>query len=130
MATDVVCPACCEVGRSGTLTLRQINADEAVYVCENSQCPYPVGQNDLVVHNPVPELQPNAENQQENGKLARHTYSFDVVYLPLCTSLDLTSLEQDEQSADFANTLEGATFGEYEVNILLDPELDLLMEEL
>ena len=66
---DVVCPLCSEVGRSGTLVLRQINAEEAVYVCNNSQCPYPVGLSDQLVQNPVPELQPSADQSKENGKL-------------------------------------------------------------
>ena len=66
---DVVCPLCSEVGRSGTLVLRQINAEEAVYVCNNSQCPYPVGLSDQLVQNLVPELQPNADQSKENGKL-------------------------------------------------------------
>ena len=64
---EAVCPLCSEVGRSGTLVLRQINAREAVYVCNNSQCPYPVGLSDQIVQNPVPELQPNADQPKENG---------------------------------------------------------------
>lgn len=64
---EVVCPLCTEVGRSGTLVLRQINANEAIYVCNNSQCPYPVSLSDQIVQNPVPELQPNADQPKENG---------------------------------------------------------------
>lgn len=64
---ETLCPLCCEVGRSGTLVLRQINAEEAIYVCNNSQCPYPVGLSDQIIQNPVPELQPNADQPKENG---------------------------------------------------------------
>ena len=65
---DVACPLCCEVGRPGTLVLRQINAEEAVYVCNNSQCPYPVGISDSTVLNPVPELREDSSTPAENGK--------------------------------------------------------------
>ena len=63
------CPVCCEFGRTGTHVLRQINAEEAVYVCNHSQCPFPVGVSDQVIQNPVPELRTNSDHPRGNGML-------------------------------------------------------------
>ncbi len=51
-----ICPLCRGNNRQGELRLRQINAQEAVYVCTNSHCPYPVGFNSATVHRPVREM--------------------------------------------------------------------------
>ncbi len=34
---EEVCPLCKELGRNGILLLRQINAHEAIYVCNNPE---------------------------------------------------------------------------------------------
>ena len=83
---EEVCPACCEVGRTGTLVLRQINAKEAIYVCNDSLCPYPVGLSDKIVENPVPELQPDADQPEKNGTL-NLTFFSPVAHYGLCTFL-------------------------------------------
>jgi len=57
-----LCPLCGvndegkEVGDRGTLSLRQINSKEAIYVCNNPNCIYPVGEEVVVVERIVPEL--------------------------------------------------------------------------
>lgn len=48
-------------GGGGTLILRQINATEAIYVCDNPECTYPVGEEVAVVERPVPELLSDVE---------------------------------------------------------------------
>lgn len=47
------CPVC---SRSGTLILRQINATEAMYVCDNPECFYPVGEEITIIKRAIPEL--------------------------------------------------------------------------
>ena len=49
---DKVCPLCNANGseQNGILTLRQINAKEAIYVCENPNCIYPVGEEVKIIH--------------------------------------------------------------------------------
>ena len=127
---DVACPVCCEVGRPGTLVLRQINAEEAVYVCNNSQCPYPVGTSDSTVLNPVPELREDTNTHAENGKRLHYVFSTCSTY----GLFSIGALGQDvtnEANECVERTQEKtAIINEYEVNILLDPELDSLMEEL
>lgn len=60
-----ICPLCEELGRTGKLSLKQINALEALYVCNNSKCPYPVGMSAETVHRPVKELlDPSEEKEQ------------------------------------------------------------------
>lgn len=56
-SNDKWCPVCGgpDSGQR-SLILRQINAEEAVYVCENSACCYPVGYDVKVVRRPMPEL--------------------------------------------------------------------------
>ena len=120
---EVVCPLCSEVGRSGTLVLRQINAEEAIYVCNNGQCPYPVGLSDQLVQNPVPELQPNADQSKENGKLMGKVFFCSSVSFYL-VSLGIAEKEQVESAAPAPEV------DDYEVDFLLDPELDALMQEL
>ena len=126
---EVVCPLCTEVGRSGTLLLRQINANEAVYVCNNSQCPYPVSLSDQIVQNSVPELQPNADQPKENGIILKSKgflHRAVILFLP-CFLLGVAEKEQSEAAVP---TPESPTIDDYEVNLLLDPELDALMQEL
>ena len=57
-----VCPVsnCCS-----SLILKQINADEAVYVCSNPECFYPVGEEVEIVSRKVPELSLKEELQDE-----------------------------------------------------------------
>lgn len=64
---DVACPVCSEVGRTGALVLRQINAEEGIYVCNNSQCPYPVGISDNTIQISVPELREISNEPTKNG---------------------------------------------------------------
>ena len=51
-----LCPLCKDLGRSGELLLRQLNTKEALYVCNNSRCPYPVGISTETISRPVREL--------------------------------------------------------------------------
>lgn len=60
-----LCPLCKDSGRFSELIPRQINADEAVYVCDNLNCPYPVGFSSETVAILCKELQPNNTVTQE-----------------------------------------------------------------
>ncbi len=44
--------------------MKQINAIEALYVCTNSKCPYPVGVNVETVYSPVKELLDKSEDNE------------------------------------------------------------------
>ena len=71
-----VCPLCSKNSsdHSSTLTLRQINDSEAIYVCSNPDCHYPVGQEVVTVERKIKEMMPGFEDtispQDENSKLA------------------------------------------------------------
>lgn len=53
------CPVCTRSGRTTTsLSLRQVNATEAIYVCNDPDCLYPVGEEITVITRTVPELLP------------------------------------------------------------------------
>ncbi len=56
------CTACSE--GLWKLVLRQINAEEAVYVCENPDCTYPVGYEVDFIKRPVPGLSGKKETQE------------------------------------------------------------------
>ncbi len=61
------CPLCSVPGSSqgsSPLSLRQINANEAIYVCNNQECLYPVGEAVEIIQNKVPELL-DGETQDE-----------------------------------------------------------------
>ena len=50
--SDKCCPVCAGCGRR-SLILRQINAEEAIYVCENPACSYPVGYDATFIRRPI-----------------------------------------------------------------------------
>jgi hypothetical protein len=104
--------------------LRQINAEEALYVCNNGNCPYPVGLSDQLVQNPVPELKPNADQPKENGKLMLDRSLFCSSVNFYIVSVGVAAKEQLESAAPVLVT------DDYEVDFLLDPELDAVMQEL
>ena len=52
------CPVCNRSGRTTSLSLRQVNATEAIYVCNDPDCLYPVGEEITVITRTVPELLP------------------------------------------------------------------------
>lgn len=55
--SEKLCPVCGELGSGqSSLMLRQINAEEAIYVCENPACCYPVGYDVKSVKRPIPTL--------------------------------------------------------------------------
>ena len=69
-----VCPVCSKDSSKpcNTLILRQINDSEAIYVCSNPDCYYPVGQEVTVVERTIKEMVPGFENPsspQETSKL-------------------------------------------------------------
>lgn len=68
-AESKVCPLCraggSESNTSCSLTLRQINATEAIYVCNNPDCDYPVGEEVVVIKRVIPELLPSADENSE-----------------------------------------------------------------
>lgn len=56
---EMACPLCSSTGHadpSCTLTLKQVNATEAIYVCNNSECTYPVGEEVIIVKRTISEL--------------------------------------------------------------------------
>lgn len=59
-----ICPLCEELGRTSELFLKQINAMESLYVCNNSKCPYPVGVSTETVYRPVKELLDQSEEKE------------------------------------------------------------------
>lgn len=64
--SDKFCPVC--DGSGGMiLTLRQINAEEAVYVCENPACCYPVGYDAQLVRRPILALLDGAGDKKETA---------------------------------------------------------------
>lgn len=85
------CPVCSELGRSGILQLRNINDSEAIYVCNNTECPFPVGLSDKIAENVIPSLLPESEQDQEEREASDQEGEWFtcilVVYdiLPLCT---------------------------------------------
>lgn len=74
---STVCPVCRSNGSEpcDTLVLRQISATEAIYVCSNPTCVYPVGHEAVFVKRTVEEMMPDYENisipEEDNGKLDR-----------------------------------------------------------
>ena len=78
------CPVCSEFERTGKLILRNINAEEAIYVCSNSQCPYPIGLSDQVTTNLIPELQPEREAVQEPIASREAGKSKSHIHIVLC----------------------------------------------
>lgn len=82
-----VCPLCSK-GRSDpvkTLTLRQINDSEAIYVCSNPDCVYPVGQEVTIIERKIKEMMPGFDDapppQPEKGKMIRLCYTNDLYSL-------------------------------------------------
>ncbi len=69
-----VCPVCSSSSSgppSNTLILRQINDTEAIYVCSNPDCVYPVGQEVITVERTIREMMPDFQDTpspEENGK--------------------------------------------------------------
>lgn len=59
------CPVCIRSGHpTSTLILRQVNATEAIYVCDHPECCYPVGEEMMAVRRIVPELVERAEERE------------------------------------------------------------------
>lgn len=65
------CPVCNRSGHTtngnGVLILRQINATEAIYVCNNTECFYPVGEEVAIIKRTVPELLYGGDREGANG---------------------------------------------------------------
>ena len=81
------CPVCSrsDIGASangGTLILRQINATEAIYVCDNPECVYPVGEEITVVRSLVPELMSDLERSMalESKEIMPSSMNSDPAY--------------------------------------------------
>lgn len=60
------CPVCGGSG-NGILILRQINATEALYVCNNPECFYPVGDEVTIIKRAIPELMSDLERVSAMG---------------------------------------------------------------
>jgi hypothetical protein len=69
VGSSKACPVCNGSGHTtaGTLSLRQINATEAIYVCNNPECFYPVGGEVITVKRDVPELMSGQEQAKVMG---------------------------------------------------------------
>ena len=68
--SDNYCPLCAGSG-GGRLTLRQINAEEALYVCENPACYYPVGYEITLVRKQVPALLGEQGDKKRKGNVSK-----------------------------------------------------------
>ena len=77
------CPICSKSGNGhGNLVLRQINAEEAVFVCENPDCCYPVGFEVNFIKRPVAALnEKQGEVDSTNLKEVDSTNSLGIVFL-------------------------------------------------
>lgn len=113
------CPLCQVLGRTGVLVLRQINIDEAIYVCTDNQCFYPVAVGTIeseLVKRHISEweeqdtieqvLEKNACNYVPNGtdstaghNEVKHTSSMSAHHQPS----DLTHLAHDYHTPDFSH---------------------------
>ena len=62
-----LCPLCSteHADTSCTLILKQVNATEAIYVCSNSECTYPVGEEVIVVKRTIMELLSDSDSQDD-----------------------------------------------------------------
>jgi len=78
------CPVCSKTSATQwTLVLRQINEEEAVYVCENPDCCYPVGYDIEFIKRPEPVLtddqeKPDLFDIKELDTTARFNYVFEL----------------------------------------------------
>ena len=104
-----VCPVC-STGKSGpssTLILRQINATEAIYVCSNPNCVYPVGQEVVTVERTLREMMPDYQESsppEENGKQLQNVFFMICITFPHAAgdqySLECKSGPQDQAPSD------------------------------
>ena len=95
-----LCPLCKDLGRSGELFLRQLNTKEALYVCNNSRCPYPVGISTETISRPVRELleQPPESVESVPQVVSHEEATNDSVYVvskPLVFDSEMNELLLD-----------------------------------
>lgn len=69
--SKALCPLCIANGRFSNLSLRQINAKEAIFVCGNSECSYPIGEEVKTVQRIIPELLNEAERKSLNHQVPK-----------------------------------------------------------
>lgn len=68
-----ICPLCHQAGVQSFLKSYQINLDEAVFLCENSQCPYPLASGTSVTYNRSLADVPSGKITQQNIGLCNVT---------------------------------------------------------
>ena len=93
------CPVCSKTNAAQwTLVLRQINEEEAVYVCENPDCCYPVGYDVEFIKRPEPVL------TDDQGKLDL----FDIEEVDTAARFNyLFELNKEQDSSLSENSDEG-----------------------